>query len=206
MKTAPALIQPSGDPQPRARPRLPVIVLGCLALLVLMCASPGVLFPAFAFTLRGLVQNFRVEGRTMSPAIQSGDYLLVSLKSYWLTDPRRGDIVVFKAWDSDKDFIKRVIGIPGDVIEIKKGGILIDGVALEEPYVDQATADELGPITLREDEYYVLGDNRGASNDSRHYGPLPRERIVGKAWIIYSPEERRGFVHHHRFDREFRGN
>ncbi|MFN2116005.1 MAG: signal peptidase I [Anaerolineae bacterium] len=145
--------------------------------------------------IRLVVQNFRIEGRSMEPTLHSGQYLLVNKMSYRvLGDPSRGDIVVFEAWNQDKDFIKRIVGTPGDEIEIKDGCVHVNGDCLEESYLEQPTTDAVGPIVLGPDEYYVLGDNRGNSSDSRNYGALPRGNIVGKAWLTYWPPDEMGIV------------
>jgi signal peptidase I len=145
--------------------------------------------------IRLLVQNFRIEGRSMEPTLHSGEYLLVSKLSYiGPADPGRGDIIVFQAWNQDKDFIKRVVGIPGDTIEVRDGCVRVNGNCLDEPYLDQPTTEAIQPITLGDNEYYVMGDNRGNSSDSRAYGPLPADRIIGKAWVTYWPPGDIGLV------------
>lgn len=139
--------------------------------------------------IRLVVQNFRIEGRSMEPTLETAQYLLVNKLSYRVFGkPQRGDIVVFEAWGQDKDFIKRIIGRPGDELEIRDNAVYVNGVALDEPYTKEGvTRDTLGPITLADNEYYVLGDNRGNSSDSRTFGPLPADKIVGKAWLTYWP-------------------
>lgn len=145
------------------------------------------------FGIRMVVQNFRIEGQSMEPTLQSEQYVLVNKMAYrGFGSPQRGDIVVFNAWDraGDKDFIKRIIGVPGDVIEVRDGSVIVDGEVLDEPYLDPPmTHGTYGPITLGEDEYYTLGDNRGNSSDSRNYGVLPGDRLVGKAWFTYWPPD-----------------
>jgi len=145
--------------------------------------------------IRLVVQNFRIEGRSMEPTLHSGEYLLVNKMSYrWLGEPERGDIIVFEAWGQDKDFVKRIVGTPGDEIEIRDGCVHVNGTCLDEPYLDQSTTDAVGPIVLGPDEYYVLGDNRGNSSDSRSFGPLDVDSIIGKAWVTYWPPGDIGLV------------
>jgi len=145
--------------------------------------------------IRLVVQNFRIEGRSMEPNLHSGEYLLVNKMAYrGVGEPERGDIVVFQAWNQEKDFIKRVVGVPGDELQIRDGCVHINDTCLEEPYLDQATTDAIGPVRLEEGEYYVLGDNRGNSSDSRAYGPLDQDRIVGRAWFTYWPPGDIGLV------------
>jgi signal peptidase I len=153
-------------------------------------AVETILLTALMFVgIRLVVQNFRIEGRSMEPTLHTEQYLLVNKLSYRLFgEPQRGDIVVFEAWGQSKDFIKRVVGRPGDTLEIRDNAVYVNNVPLDEPYTqDGVTRDTIGPLTLGTNEYYVLGDNRGNSSDSRTFGPLPAENIVGKAWLTYWP-------------------
>lgn len=141
--------------------------------------------------IRSVVQNFRIEGQSMEPTLHSEQFVLVNKLAYFgFGKPQRGDIVVFEAWDraGKKDFIKRIVGVPGDVVEIRDGSVIVGGDVLDEPYLDPpVTHGTYGPITLGEDEYYALGDNRGNSSDSRSYGVLPGGKLIGKAWFTYWP-------------------
>jgi signal peptidase I len=148
-----------------------------------------------------VVQNFRIQGASMEPTLHDGQFLLVNrLPHYGIGEPGRGDIVVFKAWEQgagpeEKDFIKRVVGLPGDKVEIRDNQVMVNDQVLQEPYLEgNATTDRIGPITLGQEEYYVMGDNRGNSSDSRTYGPLPQDRIIGKAWLSYWPLENIGVI------------
>jgi signal peptidase I len=149
-----------------------------------------------AFGIQFAVQSRLVEGSSMEPTLHNGQRLLINRLSYAsLSEPQRGDIVVFRAWDQQEDFIKRVIGVPGDEIEISDRTILVNGSKLDEPYLDQANSSgHIGPLVLPPDQYYVMGDNRGNSSDSRIHGPLSQDRILGKAWVSYWPPENLGFV------------
>jgi len=144
------------------------------------------------FGIRGVIDNFRLDGHAMEPTLQSGDSLLVDRLSYRVREPERGDIIVFDAWYSDRAFIKRIVGLPGENVEIRDGLVLIDGRELEEPYLEQPTLDHIGPVELDRNEYYVIGDNRGNSSDSRAYGPLPEDLIHGRAVVVYFPLDRFG--------------
>ena len=147
------------------------------------------------FGIRLVVQNFRIEGRSMEPTLHSGQYLLVNKLTYQLSgEPQRGDIIVFEAWGQDKDFIKRVIGLPGEEIEIRDGHVKINGDVLEEPYLDQSTSDSIGPLTIPQDQFYVMGDNRHNSSDSRAYEPLEADKIIGRAWLTYWPPGEIGLI------------
>lgn len=149
-----------------------------------------------------VVQNFKIQGASMERTLHDGQFLLVNrLPHYGIGQPERGDIVVFKAWEQgsgseERDFIKRVIGLPNETIEIRDNTVFVNNEVLPEPYLDPGnpTTDRIGPITLNDDEYYVMGDNRGNSSDSRTYGPLNKERIIGKAWLSYWPPGNIGIV------------
>lgn len=141
--------------------------------------------------IRVVIQNFRIEGYSMEPNLHQGQYLIVNKAVYrWLHEPRRGDIVVFEYPRApDRDFIKRVIGLPGETVEVRDGSVYIDGVLLDEPYLSEPTPGNVAPRTMGPGEYFVLGDNRDNSSDSRSWGPLPRKNIIGKAWLSYWPPQ-----------------
>lgn len=165
-----------------------------------------------AFVIRAfVVQAFKIPSGSMLQTLQIGDHLLVTKFAYdvrlpstvWLDttdgkvlykagDPERGDIIVFKyPEDERKDFIKRVIGLPGETVEIRNKVVYINGQEIDEPYVQHTKADNIpvrdnfGPYVVPEGEYFVMGDNREGSHDSRWWGPVKRSKIVGKALIIY---------------------
>jgi len=136
-----------------------------------------------------LFQPFFISGASMEPNFNSGEYLLVDEISYRFNDPERGDVIVFKSPNNPASyFIKRIIGLPGEALKIEKSKIIIynlenpNGITIEEDYIDEETQGEID-ISLKKDEYYVLGDNREHSSDSRSFGTVPKENIVGKAWI-----------------------
>ncbi|WP_243544446.1 signal peptidase I [Pseudodesulfovibrio tunisiensis] len=158
-----------------------------------------------------VVQAFKIPSGSMLDTLQIGDHLLVSKFSYDIRlpsnilldttggkvivrtgDPQRGDIIVFKfPEDESKDFIKRVIGLPGETIEVRDKVVYINGQPLNEPYVlhtkftNAPIRDNFGPYTVPEGRYFMMGDNREGSYDSRWWGPVAREKIVGKALFIY---------------------
>lgn len=123
-----------------------------------------------------------VSGASMAPDIASGEYVLVNTFAYRLTTPRRGDIVAFR---TDRDtrglFIKRVVGLPGDRVEIDRGVVRVDGVKLDEPYVRYTDTRSFLTVTVPAENVFVLGDNRANSEDSRFFGPVPAGQIVGRA-------------------------
>lgn len=139
-----------------------------------------------------LAQPFIVSGESMSPTFESGQYLIVDQVSYRVGEPQRGDVIVFRyPQDKTKFFIKRVIGLPNEKVRIEGTNVIVtmtDGteITLDEPYVTMHRENNLSE-TLADDEYFVMGDNRLASLDSRVWGPLKRDSITGKAWVRLLP-------------------
>ena len=147
--------------------------------------------------LRFFVQNFRIEGQSMEPTLHDGQFLIVDKLSYRLGKVQRGDIVIFNAPPSpSKDFIKRVIGLPGEMVEMRQGTVYVDGQPLDEPYVLYANLRSWAPQLVGPEEYFVLGDNRPSSNDSRQWGMLPAGEIIGKALFCYWPPQYWGAMRH----------
>jgi signal peptidase I len=152
----------------------------------------AVLTVAIFLLVRVALQNFKVEGQSMEPNLHNNEYILVNKVDYFIHPPSRGDIVVFRAVPAgqpDKDFIKRVIGLPGDVVAVHNQHVWVDGKALTEPYLNQEPDYTFGPKTVPQNSYFVLGDNRNNSDDS-HLWPvtfLPKGDIIGKAWVSYWP-------------------
>lgn len=140
-----------------------------------------------------VAQPFVVEGESMYPTFDSGDYLIVDQLSYRLGDPKRGDVVVFRYPNDEKVFyIKRIIGLPGETVHIEGGTTRItktDGtdITLDESYVVSEDATYSLERTLGEDQFFVMGDNRPKSSDSRTWGALPRYDIMGRAYIRLLP-------------------
>lgn len=159
-----------------------------------------VLLTLFIFLiLNTATGRFQVRGSSMEPALHDGQYLVISKLSYWIRPPERGDIIVFHPPNSpSEDYIKRIVGLPGEKIEIREGTLWVDGIPLEETYVFNPGFYS-GTWNLGEGEHFVLGDNRSNSSDSHSWGVLPQENIVGKAWLCYWPPEEWGLVQHHVF-------
>jgi signal peptidase I len=141
-----------------------------------------------------IAQPFIVSGASMSPTFETGEYLIVDQLSYHLDTPHRGDVVIFKyPNDPSKYFIKRIIGLPGEVVTLANGVTTIINPAtqselvLDEEYLVTDKTDDHLSITLSSTEYFVMGDNRGASSDSRVWGPVPSKNIVGKALLRLLP-------------------
>jgi signal peptidase I len=148
-----------------------------------------------------------VIGRSMEENFYNGEYLLADKVSYHFGEPRRGDVVIFKHSDT-ADYIKRVIGIPGDTVAVRDGSIYINGEKLEESaylgsgvYTDPGTFLREGEeITIEKGEYFVCGDNRQHSSDSRTFGPIERVAIKGRAMIIYWPFKRLSIIDRQSYD------
>ncbi len=142
--------------------------------------------------------RFIVDGASMQPNFATGQFLIVSRANYLFGQPEYGDIVVFHAPPSpEDDYIKRVVGLPGDTVNIEGGIVYVNGEPWDEPYIDDDSTQCRGGTcqwTLAEDEYFVMGDNRNSSSDSRSFGPVNRQFIVGEALVRYWPPNKWGFV------------
>lgn len=169
--------------------------------------------------VRGVAQNFRVEGPSMEPGLHDGQYLLVNKAVYFKLDldvlskylpfidggdnpsrflfhgPERGDVVVFRyPRDPSRDFIKRIIGVPGDTVSIANGVVSVNGAVLAEDYINTGASSNMDPKVVPEGSYFVMGDNRPNSSDSRNWGFVPEENIIGKAMLSYWPMSEFGGV------------
>ena len=151
---------------------------------------------ALAFTIRFYIAApYLVQGSSMDPTFHSTDYLIIDRVSYRLGEPERGDVIVFRfPQDPSRSFIKRVIGLPGETIVIDGPHVSVingenpDGFSLDEPYIDPANNRPVNlRVVLDDNEYFVLGDNRKASADSRTWGALPRDHIIGRALLRLYP-------------------
>jgi len=151
--------------------------------------------------LRLTVQSYTVVMSSMYPTFEEGECIMVNKMSYRSSGPQRGDVIVFNPpFDSKFPYIKRVIGLPGETVEVKDGKVFIDGTPLEEDEYIREPPDEPMPATeIPENEYFVLGDNRNNSNDSRNNWTVPRDNIIGKAWFTYWPPSRLKVVKHYRY-------
>lgn len=147
--------------------------------------------------------RFIVDGPSMQPSFETGQFLIVSRVNYLLGNPDYGDIIVFHyPNDPQDDYIKRVIGLPGDTIEIRAANVYVNGEALDEPYILEDCRESMcrdETWQLDNDEYFVMGDNRNHSSDSRRFGPVERKYIVGEALIRYWPPRDWGIVERFRF-------
>ena len=154
----------------------------------------GIIALVIVVPIRVLVaEPFIVSGSSMFPTFENGDYLIVDKLSYKLAEPKRDDVVVFKyPLDPNKYFIKRIIGLPNETIDIEGSKITItnkeheNGFTLEQPFIKSAASNNLH-FELKDDEYFVMGDNRNASSDSRYWGPVKRELLSGRAFLRLLP-------------------
>ena len=163
--------------------------------------------------LQAAIQNFRVEGPSMVPTLNHGEHLLVNklvylrvpsaiaglvpgfsddpnASHYLFQEPRRTEVLVFHfPEDPDRDFVKRIIGVPGDTVALEQGRVFLNGQPMDEPYIVNRGASNMAPVRVPPKNYFVLGDNRPRSNDSRTWSFIfvPESAIVGKAWFTYWP-------------------
>ena len=164
--------------------------------------------------VRAVAQNFIVDGGSMEPNLSDGQLVIVNKLAYrsydfsWLPgvdngdwrpfgDPQPGDIVVFRFPQSpDRDFIKRVIAVPGQVVEVLNDAVFVDGVRLDEPYIDEAPGYRFGPVPVPPGQLFVLGDNRNNSYDSHSWGMLDQDLVIGRADVRYWPLSAAGTLSH----------
>lgn len=150
--------------------------------------------------IRSLVQNYRIEGQSMEPNLHHGQYLLVNKLAYRLGEFRRGDVIVFHYPNNPaQDYIKRIIGLPGDTVEIRNGELFVNGLTVDEPYDSIPIMRNIPAVTVDPGFLYVLGDNRPTSSDTRTWGQLSQEFVIGKAWLAIWPLEESGLVKHTTF-------
>jgi signal peptidase I len=152
-----------------------------------------------AFGIRAFVAEARfIPSSSMEPTLQIDDRLIIEKVSYHFHKPKRGDVVVFSPTDTLKEqnykdaFIKRVIGTPGDIVEVKDQHVYVNGQKLTEAYIADEPSYQFGPIKVPDDQYLVLGDNRNNSYDSHYWGFVPRENIIGRATVRFWPFNRLG--------------
>ncbi|MDX1616976.1 MAG: signal peptidase I [Candidatus Promineifilaceae bacterium] len=183
-------VNPPTEPQ-SAKPSQPASV-------VILELVETALLTLFIFLIVNTVTGrFRIEGFSMLPTLEEGEYVIINKLSYYLDEPERGDIIVLHfPNDRNRDFIKRVIGLPGDHIDIHDGQVRINGVLLNEPYIN-SPPNYSGTWDVPGGQYFVLGDNRNNSSDSHNWQFLPQEDIVGKAWLIYWGPDDWGLVPHY---------
>ena len=150
--------------------------------------------------IRQVVQNYRIESHSMEPNFFEGQFILVNKLAYRLGQPVRGDVIVFhNPSNPSEDYIKRVIGLPGDAVEIRDQSVYINGQLLDEPFASNpiTPGTSYGPEVIEPDHLFVMGDNRPNSSDSRRFGQLSEDLIVGKAWLRIWPAPAMGLIAHY---------
>jgi signal peptidase I len=147
------------------------------------------------FIIRFAVQSFRTSGQSMEPDFHNNEYVLVNKMAYLFQQPQRGDVVIFHyPFDIHKDFIKRLVGLPGDTIHVTSSNVIINGQTIREPYIRVPFNFEGNTWKLGPDQFFVMGDNRDNSLDSRIWGPLARSYIIGKVVVAYWPMNYLGLI------------
>jgi signal peptidase I len=174
---------PSEPPPPESK-RKTFVAEAKGALITLIVAVPLIFILQFAF------QNYLVESSSMAPSYKSGDHVTstgVRLGSFPpFGSPGRGDIVVYQLPSYPKHHhLMRIIGLPGDRVRINEGVVILNGKVLDEPYVDNKSHESIAERVIAANSYFMLGDNRVESQDSRTWGDLPREQVVSKVWFTY---------------------
>ncbi|RJQ54500.1 MAG: signal peptidase I [Actinobacteria bacterium] len=148
---------------------------------------------AIAFVIKAfVVQPFFIPSGSMEPTLMPGDRVLVSKFIYRFREPQAGDVVVFAAPNDsqDRDFIKRIVAVEGQTVEVRDGVLFVDGKQQKDNWASSQDHSSYGPLTLSDDNVFVMGDNRTNSSDSRVFGPFDRDRILGEAFVIYWPLNR----------------
>jgi signal peptidase I len=147
-------------------------------------------------TINLISARIRVDGASMEPTLASGEYVIVNRISYRLRTPHRGDIIVFHfPRDPKEEYIKRLIGLPGDEVEIKNNAVYVNGLRLDESYL-KVTTNYTGNWRVPAGQLFVLGDNRNNSSDSHDWGTVPMNYVVGKAVLVYWPPPAWGWIDH----------
>jgi signal peptidase I len=145
---------------------------------------------AVAFIVRSFIAApYVVEGASMEPSLYDNDRILVNKTTTWMGEFDRGDVIIIEG-ENNRHYVKRIIGLPGETVEMQEGELYIDGEQIEEPYVNELAdyAEQIEETAVEEEEYYVMGDNRGNSLDSRNgLGNIPEEHVVGRSMVVFFP-------------------
>jgi signal peptidase I len=156
----------------------------------------------FLFIYLLVLQPHKIKGASMEPNFPNGEYLLTDKVTYRFREPQRGDVVVFEAPSANgEEFIKRIIAVPGESISVRDGHVFINNQQLSEPYLAKSVQSNPGAFLSEEEnakvpqeQYFVMGDNRPSSSDSRSWGFISKSDITGKAWLIYWPPQKMGII------------
>ncbi len=157
------------------------------------------------FGLQAVIDSRIIPSPSMEPTLQIGQRVIVSKVSYLFHEPERGDIVTFHPPNQPEDaipYIKRIIGLPGDTVEIKDHAVYVNGQRLDEPYIKEPPSYTYPEITIPEGQYFVLGDNRNVSADSHIGYTVSRDSIIGKAWLTIWPPSRWGLVPNYSLEKQ----
>lgn len=153
---------------------------------------------AIFLVLQIVIQSFIVVEQCMEPDFHEGERLLVNKIAYQFGDPQRGDVIILHPpFNLEGVFIKRIIAIPGDTVEVKDGALYLNGTKLNEPYLKEPITYTMPERKIPENQYFVLGDNRNIANDSHNGWTVPREDIIGKVWLSLWPLKDWGLVKHY---------
>jgi signal peptidase I len=200
----------NAEPDPTVKPSIaPSAAAGGLAL-IWEVAQVVILALLMVMLIRNFGQNYRIDGISMEPNFHNGQFLIVNRfaycpgihleipivnvklweKTWCVHQPRRGDVVIFEyPRDISRDFIKRVVGLPGETVEVIGGKVYVNGKLMPEPFGPNPGSYDAPPVTVGPDEVYVMGDNRNNSSDSHIWGTLPQKLIIGKALASYWPPQ-----------------
>jgi len=193
------LLTPTEETAPVAPPKQPSALWVLLRELLETIVLSLIIF----LLIRQVIQNYRIESHSMQPNFYEGQFILVNKLAFKLGEPERGEVIVFHNPNNvEEDYIKRVIGLPGDTIEIRDQTVYINGEVFHEPYqINPFRPDEYFPPTLVEPgTLFVMGDNRNNSSDSRRIGAIPEELIVGQAWLRVWPLDHWGLIKHYQIE------
>ena len=159
------------------------------------------------FALHAAIESCVVIGPSMEPTVEEEQRLIINKLAYFFKNPERGDIVIFHPLNAQQtDYIKRIIAIPGDTVEIKNGAVYVNGIRLNEPYIKDPPYYSFSPREVPANNYFVLGDNRNNSNDSHNGWTIPRRNVIGKAWLRIWPLTSAGFLPGYPLDSQLAAN
>jgi signal peptidase I len=200
--------EPTSQPTTAPAPEAPVSAAASIGRGIWELVQILVLALLMVMVIRNFIHNYRIDGISMEPNFHDGQFLIVNRfaycpgihieipvinqslfdKSWCVRTPNRGDVVIFQyPRDPSRDFIKRVIGLPGETLEVIAGQVYVNGVLMSEPFGPNPGSYNAAPLTVGPDEVYVMGDNRNNSSDSHLWGPLKLDNVIGKALVSYWP-------------------
>ena len=179
---------------PEKRDRAPRKGGGLLEFLVILLVAFALVF---GVVRPFILEAFYIPSVSMNPTLEVGERVFVNKFVYRFSEPERGDIIVFRSTEGgNEDLIKRVVGLPGDNVEVRDGVLFVNGEHREEPYLNKQFPDSgsYDPLTVPPNHLFMMGDNRANSRDSRFFGPIPFENIEGEAFVSFWPPSRVGFL------------